>query len=282
MSVRNPAFERQKMKLKDRIAIVTGAASGMGLETVRAMSEAGATVYGIDLRQDSLDAALADVERAEGHAADVSDSAAVINIFDLVRDRHGKLDMLVNAAGVSTPNREKQAWVDGINNDMIAAAKAGQPFNPEFIESISDQDFDRVIAINLNGTFYTMRAAAPLLKAAGGGSITNFSSVAGLLGMPMPSYYPASKAAIVGLTKSAAAELAPFDIRVNAIAPAGINTPMLNASGDEHADFLLSMQPLKRMADPAEIGRTVLFLASDDAKHLTGQTLSPSGGALMA
>lgn len=269
------------MELNDKIAVVTGAASGMGLATVKALANAGATVYGLDLRQEALDSALSELEHAHGHAVDVSDSAAINRVFELIKAEHGKLDILVNAAGVAAPSREKLAWIEGINDTMIAAIKAGQPYNPEFIEEISDDDFDRVMAINLNGTFYTMRAAAPLLKAAGGGSITNFSSVAGLLGVPMPSYYPASKAAVVGLTKSAAAELAPFNIRVNAIAPAGINTPMFTSSGQDHVDFLLALQPLKRIADPAEVGQTVLFLASDAAKHFTGQTLSPSGGALM-
>jgi NAD(P)-dependent dehydrogenase (short-subunit alcohol dehydrogenase family) len=270
------------MELNGKIAVVTGAASGMGLATVKALAAAGATVYGVDLRQEALDVSLSGVERAVGLAADVSDSTAINAVFARVEADHGRLDVLVNAAGVSTPNREKQAWVDGINNDMIAAAKSGQTYHPVFLEEIPDEDFNRVMAINLNGTFFTMRAAAPLLKAAGGGSITNFSSVAGLLGIPMPSYYPASKAAVVGLTKAAAAELAPFDIRVNAIAPAGINTPMLNASGEDHVAFLLAMQPLKRVADPEEVGQTVLFLASDAGRHYTGQTLSPSGGGLMA
>ncbi len=139
----------------------------------------------------------------------------------------------------------------------------------------------RVVAINLNGTFYTIRAAVPLMKASGSGSIVNFASVAGLIGLPMPAYYPASKAAVVGLTKAVAAELAPFDIRVNALAPAGIRTAMLTASGDDHVQALLALQPLKRLAEPEEIGRTVLFLASDAAGHYTGQTLAPSGGALM-
>jgi NAD(P)-dependent dehydrogenase (short-subunit alcohol dehydrogenase family) len=269
------------MELNGKIAVVTGAASGMGLATVKALAGAGAHVYGMDLRQEALDAALAGVERAEGHAADVSDSTAVNQVFEKVGAEHGRLDILVNAAGVSTPSRDKQAWVDGINSEMIAAVKAGEPYNPVFLEEIPDEDFARVMAINVSGSFYTMRAAAPLLKAAGGGAITNFSSVAGLLGVPMPSYYPASKAAVVGLTKSAAAELAPFNIRVNAIAPAGIDTPMLNASGEDHVAFLLAMQPLKRVADPAEVGQTVLFLSSDAGRHYTGQTLSPSGGALM-
>ncbi|GAB3168949.1 SDR family NAD(P)-dependent oxidoreductase [Streptomyces incanus] len=269
------------MELDGRIAVVTGAASGMGLAAVKALAGAGATVYGMDLRQENLDRAFDGLERVRGHAADVSDSAAVNRVFDRVREDHGRLHILVNAAGVATPNKEKQAWVDGINHRMTESFKTGETYHPEFLGGISDEDFDRVVAINLNGTFYAIRAAVPLLKESGSGSIINFASVAGLIGLPMPAYYPASKAAVVGLTKAVAAELAPFDIRVNALAPAGIRTPMLTASGDDHVQALLALQPLKRLAEPDEIGRTVLFLASDAAGHYTGQTLAPSGGALM-
>ncbi|MFF0114554.1 SDR family NAD(P)-dependent oxidoreductase [Streptomyces prasinus] len=268
------------MELDGRIAVVTGAASGMGLAAVKALAGAGATVHAMDLRQESLDRALDGLERVRGHAADVSDSAAVNRVFDRVREDHGRLHILVNAAGVATPDKEKQAWVDGINHRMTESFKTGETYHPEFLGGISDEDFDRVVAVNLNGTFYAIRAAVPLLKESGG-SIINFASVAGLIGLPMPAYYPASKAAVVGLTKAVAAELAPFDIRVNALAPAGIRTPMLTASGDDHVQALLALQPLKRLAEPDEIARTVLFLASDAAGHYTGQTLAPSGGALM-
>ncbi|TDD82026.1 SDR family oxidoreductase [Saccharopolyspora karakumensis] len=270
------------MRVDGAIAVVTGAASGMGLATAKALTDAGATVYGIDLRREALDEEFAQLPRARGFALDVSDSAAINEVFGRLEADHGKLDVLVNAAGVSTPGGEQQAWVDGINDRMVNAAKTGETFHPEFLNGITDADFDRVVAINLNGTFYTIRAAVELLKKAGGGSIVNFASVAGLIGLPMPAYYPASKAAIVGLTKAVAAELAPFDIRVNALAPAGVNTAMLSASGDDHVQALLALQPLKRVAEPDEVGRTVLFLASDAGKHFTGQTLSPSGGALMA
>lgn len=269
------------MELDGRIAVITGAASGMGLAAARTLAEAGAVVYGLDLRQEALDREFAELPGARGFAADVSDSHAVNRVFAQVEADHGRLDILVNAAGVSTPNREKQAWVDEINTKMIESFSTGDTYHPEFLGGITDEDFDRVVAINLNGTFYAIRAAVPLLKRAGGGSIINFASVAGLIGLPMPAYYPASKAAVVGLTKAVAAELAPFEIRVNALAPAGINTPMFTASGDEHVKALLSLQPLKRVAEPEEIGRTVLFLASDSGAHYTGQTLSPSGGALM-
>jgi 3-oxoacyl-[acyl-carrier protein] reductase len=269
------------MELHGRIAVVTGAASGMGLAAAKALIEAGATVYGIDLRQEALDLEFTSLDRARGFVADVSDSRAVNRVFAQIEADHGKLDILVNAAGVSTPNRQTQAWVDEINNKTIASFKGGEAYNPEFLGGITDEDFDRVVGINLNGTFYAIRAAVPLLKKAGRGSIINFASVAGLIGLPMPAYYPASKAAVVGLTKAVAAELAPFNIRVNALAPAGINTPMFTASGEDHVQALLALQPLKRVAEPEEIGHTVLFLASDAAGHYTGQTMSPSGGALM-
>ncbi|MHA6800187.1 SDR family NAD(P)-dependent oxidoreductase [Bounagaea algeriensis] len=269
------------MRVDDAIAVVTGAASGMGLATAKALTDAGATVYGLDLRQEDLDREFTALPRARGFAVEVSDSTAVDEVFAQVGADHGKLDVLVNAAGVSTPGAQQQAWVDGINDRMVNAAKTGETFHPEFLGGISDADFDRVVAINLGGTFYAIRAAVDLLKNAGGGAIINFASVAGLIGLPMPAYYPASKAAIIGLTKSASAELAPFDIRVNALAPAGVNTAMFTASGEDHVEALLALQPLKRVAEPDEVGQTVLFLASEAGRHFTGQTLSPSGGALM-
>lgn len=268
------------MDFANHVAVVTGAASGMGAAGARALADAGAHVYAVDLRQEALDAAWSGHGSVTTVALDVSDSAAIQSLFERVGQEQGRLDILVNAAGVATPNREKQAWVDGINNEMLAAAKKGETYHPDFLSGVTDEDFDRVLAINLSGTFYMIRAAAPLLKRAGG-SIINFASVAGLMGLPMPAYYPASKAAVVGMTKALAAELAPFNVRVNALAPAGINTGMLTASGDDHVQALLSLQPLKRLAEPEEIAKTISFLASTDSAHYTGQVFSPSGGAVM-
>lgn len=268
----NPALE-------GKIAVVTGAGSGMGLATVRAFLREGATVYALDLSQDNLDRELGDQERVTRIALDISDSAAVNAAFERVRADHGTLDALVNAAGVSTPNRRATEWVDDINHRMTDAMKQGEAFTPEFLTEIPDEDFDRVMKINLYGTFYTIRAAAPLLKAAGGGAVTNFASVAGFLALPMPSYYPASKAAVVGMTRALAGELAAFNIRVNALAPAGINTGMLTQSGDDHVEALLALQPLKRLAEPEEVADTLVFLSSAAGAHYTGQVLSPSGGA---
>ncbi|MDR7328374.1 SDR family NAD(P)-dependent oxidoreductase [Corynebacterium guangdongense] len=269
-------------KLAGKVAVVTGAASGMGRATVRTFVEQGAKVYALDISQDTLAREYEGNDNVVARACDISDSAAVNAVFEEITEQEGKLDTLVNAAGISTPGRRATEWMDDINHRMIAAMKAGEPFNPEFMTAIPDEDFDRVLKINLYGSFYTIRAAVPLLKAAGGGSITNFASIAGLVSLPMPAYYPASKAAVIGMTKSAAGELAPFGIRVNALAPAGINTAMLNQSGDDHVQALLSLQPLKRLAEPEEVAQTLLFLASDDSRHYTGQVFSPSGGAYLA
>lgn len=268
--------------LQGKVAVVTGAGSGMGLATAQEFVQAGAHVYALDLSEQNLARELSNAESVTRIALDVADSAAVNEAFAQVAEKHGKLDILVNAAGVSTPSRRATEWVDDINHRMTDAAKKGEPFAPEFLTEIPDEDFDRVMKINLYGTFFTLRAAVPLLKEAGGGAITNFASVAGFLALPMPAYYPASKSAVVGMTRATAAELAPFSIRVNALAPAGINTAMLNQSGDEHVQALLALQPLKRLAEPEEVAQTLVLLSSDSGAHYTGQVFSPSGGAHLA
>lgn len=269
------------LSLNGKVAVVTGAASGMGLATARALAAAGAKVYGADISAEALDRDFAAIEGSVAAVVDVSSSESVNALFAQVAEEHGKLDILINVAGISLPNKAAVDWMNEINANVIDAFKNRGEYAAEYLEGIPDADWDRVFAINVTGSFYTMRAAAPLLKAAGGGSIVNFSSVAGLIPMAMPAYYPASKAALVGLTKSAAVELAPFDIRVNAIAPAGINSPMFTAAGPDFVDFLLAAQPLKRVADPTEVAGLVAFLCTDEGHHLTGQVLSPSGGALM-
>lgn len=272
----------QKFSLEDKIAVVTGAGSGMGLATARAFIREGAMVYALDISSEKLHEEFDGQNAVTSIPLDISDAPAVNKVFEQINLEHGKLDILVNAAGVNTPNHQATEWLDSINNRMIDAMKSGEEFVPEYLNEIPDEDFERVMQINVHGTFFMIRSAAPLLKVAGGGAIVNFASVAGLVGLPMPAYYPASKAAVVGMTRSIAGELAPFNIRVNALAPAGINTALMTQSGDEHVQALLALQPLKRLAEPEEIAETMVFLASDAGKHYTGQILSPSGGAYLS
>ena len=269
------------MRFSGTPVFVTGAASGMGLAVARAFHDEGAIVYGADISDEALKRSLDDLPRAIPLAFDIADSAAVNDAFTRVQSDQGTLGVLVNAAGVNAPNRAALEALNEENYQGFLAMKEGRRHHPEFLETITDDDFDRVLRINLYGTVYTMRAATPLLKANGGGAIVNFSSAAALMGVTMPGYYPASKAAVLGLTREAAVELAPFNIRVNSLAPGAVDTPLFRQSDQEFIDFLVGMQPITRTATPEEVAKTVLFLASEDGSYYTGQTISPSGGLVM-
>jgi 3-oxoacyl-[acyl-carrier protein] reductase len=250
------------MLLQDKVALVTGGASGIGRATVRRFADEGATVLAVDVDE----AGLAETSEVRASVAtqrvDVSDSSQVNAVFDRVREEHGKLDLLVNAAGVSGPKGEIDPGA-------------------HFLTDITDDDWDQVLAVNLTGSFYTVRAAVPLMRAAGGGSIVNIASVSALVGYPLNIYYPASKAGVLGLTRAAAGGLAADRIRVNVVCPGAVDTPMLNAIPDEARQVVIDLAPINRMASPHELAGTILFLASDDGAFYTGQTLSPNGGMWM-
>jgi NAD(P)-dependent dehydrogenase (short-subunit alcohol dehydrogenase family) len=269
------------MNLEGKVAFITGAASGIGLATARAFAAAGARVVGADLSEASLAKEFAAIEGSLPIVLDVTDSAAVNDAFAKLDAEFGRLDAVINAAGVNAPNKAANDKLVESNVRSFRAAQSGEEYFPDFLGDISDEDFRRVLEINLFGPFYVMRAAAPLLKRTGGGAIVNVSSSAALIGVPMPLYYPASKAGVLGMTRGAAAELAPFNIRVNAIAPGAVDTPLFRQQPEEITGMLIGMQPIKRPARPEEIAETLLFLASDSGAYYTGQTLEPSGGLHM-
>jgi 3-oxoacyl-[acyl-carrier protein] reductase len=242
------------MLLQDRIAIVTGAARGLGLAIAERYLEQGARVVLADLDADEADAAataLAD-ERAHGAACDVTDEDDVQRLFDGTVERYGRVDVLVNNAGITRD----------------AAA-----------HKMSLEQFRQVIDVHLQGTWLGTRAALTHMRGReGGGAIVNLSSLSGKIGNFGQTNYSAAKAGIVGLTKASAKEGARFGIRVNAIQPGLIRTAMTDAMPQDVVAERIAGIPLGRMGEPGEIADVALFLASDLSSYVTGAVVEVTGG----
>jgi len=248
-----------------RVALVTGAARGIGRAVAERLIAEGATVYVTDLREELLHETWQGVDQAIPLAFDVRDAAAVGAAFERVRAEQGRLHVLVNNAGV--PDHPKRA------SDF--------PGDPE-PATIDDETWHFVLDINLSGTFYCIRAALPLIRAAGpaGGAIVNLSSVAALHPSPLAAPYPSSKAGIIGMTHAFAALLGKENIRVNAIAPAATDGAMM-PEDKEYLATLTAKQPIDRLVPPSEMAANIVYLCSDEAQFITGQTVSVSGGMVM-
>ncbi len=240
--------------LTDQIAIVTGAARGLGREIALSLATAGAKVACIDVNAETLaetvDTINAQGGTAEPIACDVTDSQRVSEVVKQVTDKWGGLQILVNNAGITRDN-------------MIMRMK--------------DDQWDSVIAINLRGTFLFTRAAAKPMMKGRRGRIINIASVSGLMGNPGQANYSASKAGVIGLTRTVARELAGRNITVNAVAPGFIATEMTAALGEEILAEVRKQIPLGRLGQPQEVADAVLFLASEAAGFITGHVLTVGG-----
>lgn len=253
-------------RFEGRVAAVTGAASGMGEAVVRRFLAEGAIVYALDLSQDKLDRMWGEVPGVTGIAVDVADSASVNAAFERVRAEQGGLHSLVTAAGVSDSPRRLDPEGGHSSADL---------------STIDDESWDFVIGINLTGTFYCIRAAMPLIQATGaGGAIVTISSVGAFAPYPLPAAYPASKAGVTGMTRAIAALVARDNIRVNSVAPAATRTAML-PTDEELLDSLLALQPIPRAIPASEMAASIVYLCSDEAQFMTGQTVHINGGMVM-
>lgn len=252
------------MKLEGRVAWVTGGGSGLGRAICRRFAEEGARVAVNDVRPETAEETAAALP-GEGHlavAGDVSDSARVAAMATAIDAACGRLDVLVNNAGV-----------DRVPDDGMEQLYEGGPLTTR----MADAGWTRMLEIHLNGAFFCAREAAKRMLEGGGGAIVNMSSIAGLAGMG-PIHYATAKAGLLGFTRSLARELGGRGIRVNAICPGAIDTPMTSHVPEAILKAMVAATPLGRMGSAEDIANAALYLASDDSSFVTGQWLSPNGG----
>lgn len=264
-------------RLDGRAAIVTGAGRGIGAAVVKRLMADGARVAALDLSLAEAEASGADLALA----CNVADSASVAAAVKAAREAFGRLDIAVNNAGIGQAANDgsEQFYGAMAQRNAELAEKGSSDVIVDQLIHMEDAGWAAVLAVNLNGTFYTCREFARVLAADGNpGTIINISSTSAQSGEGSP-HYCASKAAVIGLTRQLARELAPRRIRVNAVAPGPTNTPIMQGIPAEWIASMEAAIPLGRMADPAEIAGAVAFLASEDASYVNGSVLVANGAS---
>lgn len=247
------------MRLKNKVAIITGASQGIGLGIARAFAREGARLALWDFNAATLEKALVEVQESGAEAAaflvDVSSKLQVDDAARKVKEKWGAIDILVNNAGI---------------------------YEVLPIEEISEAQWDRLLAVNLKGAFLCCQAVIFHLKSQGSGRIINMASSAGKVGgSAAGAHYSVSKAGVICLSKQLARELGPYNITVNAVAPGRVDTPIIRIVSDEENEAFRLRTPLGRLGTPEDIANAVVFLASEEASFITGEILDVNGGLLI-
>jgi 3-oxoacyl-[acyl-carrier protein] reductase len=245
-------------RFEGRVSIVTGASQGIGEAIARDLAAEGAAVVLVDVQPDKLEAVVRSIAdaggKAEAHQADVGDAAAVERVVAAVTAAHGRIDHLVNNAGITR---------DGL------------------LMRMREEDWDAVIRVNLKGTFNLSKAVIRTMIAAKYGRIVNIASVVGLMGNAGQANYAASKAGVIALARSLAREVAARGITVNAVAPGYIATAMTEGLPEDIKKAFLEIIPMKKFGLPKDVASAVKFLLSDEAAYITGQVVNVNGGMYM-
>jgi 3-oxoacyl-[acyl-carrier protein] reductase len=270
------------MKLEGRVALVTGGGSGIGRATALLFAEEGARVVVNDVNLKTAQETVAQMSAGPHRAlqADVADSAQVRAMFAEIEGAFGTLDILVNNAGIGSSGGGDRAGLRATSEARLMEALGGEGITTHWdvTATMTDETWHRMIGVHLNGTFFCTREALRLMSRQNRGAIVNLSSVAALGGLETVPHYSAAKAGILGFTRAVAREVGSRGIRVNAICPGFIDTPMTEGASPLLRKAVVSRTPLGRWAQPREVAATALFLASDDSSFFTGQWLSPNGG----
>jgi 3-oxoacyl-[acyl-carrier protein] reductase len=271
------------MKLKSKVALITGAGSGLGREIALAFAREGCAVGINDIRLESAEAVVAELRALGAEAAalpcDVADSRAVHKMFAAHMGAFQTLDILVNNAGIVFMEEHVKRNSEKMLQEVMTTGRSTMSL--EATKTMEDGHWRRTLAIHLDGTFYCTREALKIMEFNGSGCIINMASLAALTGIAGAPDYSAAKGGILAFTKSVAREVIGRGIRVNAIAPGYIDTPLLDDVPDFMKPMIIAQTPAGRMGTAAEVAATALFLASDDASFFVGQALAPNGGIFM-
>jgi 3-oxoacyl-[acyl-carrier protein] reductase len=239
------------LRLKDKVAIITGAAKGIGFATAKRFAEEGAKVMIADISPEAVNAAVGQIPGSEAYVMNVTDRASIQATVDQVMQRHGRIDILINNAGITQDAR---------------------------LVKMTEAQFDTVIDVNLKGVFNCTQLVVPHMLDAGKGAVVNASSVVGIYGNFGQTNYSATKFGVIGFTKTWARELGAKGIRVNAVCPGFIATEMVKAMPENILQDIERRSWLGRLGTPEEMANVYLFLASDEASYVNGVALEASGG----
>jgi 3-oxoacyl-[acyl-carrier protein] reductase len=248
----------EQVRLKDKVAIITGAAQGIGLATARKFLDEGAIVAVADVKDETVRDAVGQLKRngevVAGFAVDVTRREQIGAMVEQVKQRYGRVDILVNNAGITLDAR---------------------------LQKMTDEQFDRVIDVNLKGVYNCAKAVVDTMIEQGGGVILNASSVVGIYGNYGQTNYAASKFGVIGFVKTWAREVGPKGVRCNAVAPGFISTPILQSIPDDVMRKITERVPLKRLGRPEEVANVYAFLASDEASYINGAVIEVAGGMIV-